>query len=211
MAKKKLKKKVQRRSTASKLATPVAESARDVWLAGLGAFKIAQEESGKVLEQGSRLFDRLVEEGGKLENRTRGDIEGAVADMRGEIESRMSGVKQRTDAVKKQAADNWDKLEKIFEERVARALASLGIPSRDDINRLSARVQELAQQVRELDAEKAVAKAPASRPAKGPAKATKAKTPRKAAPKKAAKKVAKKPVKKVAKKATRKTAKKAAE
>ena len=147
MAKKKLKKKVQRRSSASKLGAPVADSARDVWLAGLGAFKLAQEESGKVLEQGSRLFDRLVQEGGKLEKNTRGDIEGAVADMRGEFESRISGVKQRTDAVKKQAADNWDKLEKIFEERVARALASLGIPTRDDINRLTARVQELSEQV----------------------------------------------------------------
>ena len=200
MAKKRLKKKVQRQSTASKLSAPVTESAREVWLAGLGAFKLAQEESGKVLEQGSKLFDRLVQEGGKLENQTRGDIEGAVSDMRGEFESRMSGVKQRTEAVKKQAADNWDKLEKIFEERVARALASLGIPTREDINSLTARVQELAEQVSTLDSEKAAPKAPAKR-----ARATASKSPAKAT-----KKAAKKTVRKTVKKAAKKTAKKAA-
>jgi poly(hydroxyalkanoate) granule-associated protein len=170
MAKKKLKKKVQRRSTASKLGTPVVESAREVWLAGLGALKIAQQESGKVLEQGSKLFDRLVEEGGKLEDKTRGDLEGVVADVRGEIENRMSGVKERTDAVRKQASDNWDKLEKIFEERVARALASLGIPTSDDITRLSARVKELAAQVSALDSKKAPAKSSPARTKKASAK-----------------------------------------
>lgn len=238
MAKKKLKKKVQRQSTASKLGAPVAESAREVWLAGLGAFKLAQEEGGKVLEQGSKLFDHLVKEGGKLENRTRGDIEGAVSDMRGEFENRMSGMKKRTDAVKKQAADNWDKLEKIFEERVARALASLGIPTRDDINSLSARVQELAQQVSTLDSQKASGKAPAKATKKAAPKkaATRKAAPKKAAPKKAApkkaapkkaapkkaapkkaapkkaapKKAAKKTVKKAPKTVTRKATKKAA-
>jgi poly(hydroxyalkanoate) granule-associated protein len=195
MAKKKLKKKVQRRGTASKLGTPVVESAREVWLAGLGALKIAQQESGKVLEQGSKLFDRLVEEGGKLENKTRGDLEGVVADVRGEIENRMSGVKERTDAVRKQASDNWDKLEKIFEERVARALASLGIPTSDDITRLSARVQELAAQVSALDSKKA------------PAKSSPART-RKAAATKTPSRAAKKPVKKASKKTVKKTVKK---
>lgn len=203
MAKKKLKKKVQRRSAASKLSAPVVESAREVWLAGLGALKIAQSESGKVLEQGGKLFDRLVEEGGRLENKTRGDIEDVVADMRGEIENRMSGVKQRTDAVRKQAADNWDKLEKIFEERVARALASLGIPTSDDISRLSARVQELADQVSALDTDKKKAK-----PAAPAARKTSSKSAPRRAAKKATKKAPKKVVKKTAKKAVKKTVKK---
>ena len=197
MAKKKLKKKVQRRGSASKLGSPMIESAREVWLAGLGALKIAQQESGKVLEQGSKLFDRLVEEGGKIENKTRGDIEGAVADMRGEIENRMSGVKQRTEAVRKQAFDNWDKLEKIFEESVARAMASLGIPTRDDINGLSARVLELAEQVRMLDSKKA-STASSTRQKKASIKTT---------PKKATKKAGKKTSKKAVKKTVRKSGK----
>lgn len=188
--KKKLKKKVQRQGSASKLGAPVVESARDVWLAGLGALNIAREESGKIIEQGSKLFDKLVEEGGKFENKARHELEDAVTDLRGEVKGRMSGVRERTDAVRKQAADNWDKLEKIFEERVARALASLGIPTSDDINGLSQRVEALAAQVRSLDSSAPVAKKPA---------------PKKAASKKAASKKA--PAKKAsAKKVTRKSA-----
>jgi poly(hydroxyalkanoate) granule-associated protein len=175
MAKKKLKKKVQRGGSAGKQGTPVIESARDVWLAGLGALTIAQKEGGKIIEQGSKIFDKLVEEGGRFENKARNDLEGAVSDFRGEVENRMSGVKQRTESVRKQAADNWDKLERIFEERVARALASLGIPTREDINGLSARVQSLAEQVRQLDA---------GTPAKASAKTLK--RPAKKASKKAA-------------------------
>lgn len=187
--KKKLKKKVQRQGSASKLGAPVVESARDVWLAGLGALNIAREESGKIIEQGSKLFDKLVEEGGKFENKARHELEDAVTDLRGEVKGRMSGVRERTDAVRKQAADNWDKLEKIFEERVARALASLGIPTSDDINGLSQRVEALAEQVRSLDSS-----APAAKPAA-----------KKTASKKAASKKA--PAKKAsAKKVTRKSA-----
>jgi poly(hydroxyalkanoate) granule-associated protein len=185
MAKKKLKKKVQRRGSASKLSEPVVQSAREVWLAGLGALNIAQQEGGKIIERGSKLFDKLVEEGGKFESRTRSDIEGAVSDLKNEVENRMSGVKQRTDSVRKQAADNWDKLERIFEERVARALASLGIPTREDIKGLSVRVQDLAEQVRELDSGKP--RAPAAKPSTKTAA-------RKPAKKKAKKKAVKKTV-----------------
>lgn len=217
MAKKKLKKKVQRRGSASKLSAPVVESARDVWLAGLGALNIAQHEGGKILEQGGKLFDKLVKEGGKFENKARSDIEGAVSDLRGEVDDRMAGVRQRTESVRKQAADNWDKLEKIFEERVARALASLGIPTRDDINGLSERVAQLAEQVRQLDSGKrgSAAKSPAPKKTSSRKKTpSKKKSPakKKAPAKKAVKKTAKKKaVKKTAKKkAARKTVKKKA-
>ncbi len=195
MAKKKLKKKVQRGGSASKLSEPVMQSAREVWLAGLGALNIAQQEGGKIIERGSKLFEKLVEEGSKFEGKARNDIEGAVSDLRGEVQDRMSGVRQRTDAVRKQASDNWDKLEKIFEERVARALAGLGIPTRDDINGLSKRVEDLATQVALLDA----ARAPAS---------GKASTTRKPASSK--KKTTKKAGRKTGKKAVKKTVRKKA-
>ena len=71
MAKKTLKKKVPAKAPASKLTDQVVDSARDIWLAGLGAFAVAQKESGKVLEQGNKLFDKLVEEGSKIEKNTR--------------------------------------------------------------------------------------------------------------------------------------------
>lgn len=195
MAKKALKKKVQAKAPASKLGGNVVDSARDIWLAGLGAFSVAQHESGKLVEQGNKLFDKLVSEGKKLEKSTVNVAEDTVGGIRTDVESRV-------DAVRQQAVDNWDKLEGIFEERVARVLGRLGVPTADDVNKLSARVQKLSDQVAKMAgnsttkpaAKKATSKKPAAK--KPVAKKAAAKTP-------AAKKtVAKKPAaKKVASKA----------
>jgi len=169
MAKKKLKKKVQSKPTVHKSVNPVVDSVREIWLAGLGAFSAAQQEGGKIIEQGNKMFDQLVAEGSKLEKRTRKDVEGAVDDLRsdiesrvgdirsgiesrvnefrGDVESRLGGVREQAESVRKQASDNWGKLEKIFEDRVSRSLANLGIPTRDDVKDLAERVQKLSRQV----------------------------------------------------------------
>jgi poly(hydroxyalkanoate) granule-associated protein len=191
MATKKLKRKVQRKPVARKAENPVVESARDIWLAGLGALSVAQKEGEKFIEESNKLFDKLVKEGAKVEAQTRKDVEGAFDDLRdefesrvknfrgdvesrvkyfrGDVESRVEGIrdeiesrfdnvrKQReaiekqTGAVRKQAAEGWDKLESFFEERVTRVLSRVGIPTRDDIDRLNRRVQELSRSVAELD------------------------------------------------------------
>ena len=165
MAKKTLKKKVMKKKAAAKpsainLAAPVVESAREIWLAGLGAYSVAQAESGKLIEQGNKLFEKLVSEGNKLEKKTRSVAESAVGDIKG-------GVETKVDAVRKQAVDNWDKLENIFEDRVARVLGRLGVPSADDVNRLSERVQKLSRQVTALSN---TSKAKVAKPAKAAAK-----------------------------------------
>lgn len=59
--------------------------------------------------------------------------------------------------------DTVNSLEKVFEERVTRALESIGVPMRQDINELTARVEELSRQVEEL-------KAAAARPVRAAAK-----------------------------------------
>lgn len=193
MAQKALKKKVQPKGSASKLSDQVFESARDVWRAGLGAFSIAQQEGGKLVEQGvqqgsklvdqgNHLFEKLVAEGTKIENSTRKEVRGTVVDLRG-------GVENRVELVRKQATGNLDKLENLFEDRVARVLGRLGVPTSDDVNKLSARVQKLSDMVAKLaekpvapkPARKAVAKKPAAK--KTVAKAAPVKdTPAKATP-----------------------------
>ena len=155
MAKKTLKKKVQAKPAISKFAVPVVDSAREIWLAGLGAFSVAQQESGKLFEQGNKLFEKLVSEGTKLEKKTRNVAGTAVGDIKGGVESKVGAVRQ-------QAADNWDKLENIFEDRVARVLGRLGVPTADDVNKLSARVQKLSRQVTAMSKTNG-AKAPARR------------------------------------------------
>ena len=250
MKKKTLKKKVQRKPVAKKTAVPGVDSAREIWLAGLGAFSVAQQESGRIIEQGSKMFDKLVSEGSKIETRTRKEVESAVDDVRGDFESQVKGFKNKAEdfkdkaenqvkgfrkqaeSARKQATDNWDKLESIFEDRVAGALASLGIPSKEDVKRLSDKVQKLSREVSALSAKparKTVAKKPVAKKAvarkpvakkpvarKPVAKKAVAKKPAttKAPAKKpvASRKVAKKPVaaRKVAKKVAKKVEEKAA-
>ena len=41
------------------------------------------------------------------------------------------------------AGGTWDKLEQVFEDRVARALSKLGVYTQNDVQRLAARVDEL--------------------------------------------------------------------
>lgn len=158
LKKKVMKKKVQAKAAAPTFAAPVVDSAREIWLAGLGAFSVAQTESGKMIEQGNKLFEKLVSEGVKLEKKTRNVAETAVDDIKDEVESKVGAVRQ-------QAVDNWDKLENIFENRVARVLGQLGVPTADEVNRLSARVQTLSSKVTAMTKTAAPKKAAAKKPA----------------------------------------------
>ena len=166
MAKKTLKKKVPSKTTVSKLADPVFESARDIWLAGLGAFSVAQQESGKIVDQGSKMFEKLVSEGAKLEKDTRKAAEAGVAEVRGKVTGVRGEVENKMDSARKQVQDNWDKLETVFEDRVARVLGRLGVPTADEVRELTKQVETLNAKVVKMG--------------RAPAK--------KAAPKKAAKK-----------------------
>ena len=161
LKKKVMKKKAQAKPAAASFAEPVVDSAREIWLAGLGAFSVAQTESGKMIEQGNKLFEKLVSEGVKLEKKTRDVAETAVGDIKGGVESKVGAVRQ-------QAVDNWDKLENIFEDRVARVLGQMGVPTASDVNKLSERVQMLSRKVTEMSAPKKAAK-PRKAAAKKPA------------------------------------------
>lgn len=179
---KKLQKMAADKPDGKQLAAAIRESAQQIWLAGLGAFAKAQEE-------GNKVFDALVKEGETIQARTRKLTDEKIAEVAGK------------------AVGTWDRLEQVFEDRVARALGSLGVPSRKDIDRLSKRVAELTAVVHALtEAQgRAAAPAPAARakPAAKPAArgATKssAKTATKPATKPAATSAARKPAARSAK------------
>lgn len=113
----------------SEFAATVKESAQQIWLAGLGAFAKAQEEGGKV-------FDALVKEGVTLQKKTHGN----AGERLSEMASRMTGM---AEDVTTKAGRQWDKLESIFEERTAKALSRLGVPTAKDIAALHQRIDEL--------------------------------------------------------------------
>ena len=117
----------------NQIAHNVRDSAQQIWAAGLGAFSKAQGEGGKV-------FETLVKEGMNLQKKTQ-----SVAEQKlGAVATKMSGM---ANEVGSKAGQQWDKLESIFEERVARALKSLGVPSGKDIGSLISRIDALSAAV----------------------------------------------------------------
>jgi poly(hydroxyalkanoate) granule-associated protein len=137
----------------TQLASTVKESAQQIWLAGLGAFSKAQEEGGKV-------FDALVREGQTLQKRTQSAAEEKLTEATSRMTSMANDLSTR-------ASGQWDKLESIFEDRVARAMKKLGVPSARDIDALVDRIEELQRAVARLQG------GSAGRPAAGKRAATK--------------------------------------
>ena len=154
---------------------------RDIWLAGLGAFSKARDESGE-------LFNKLIESGEKFEDKYKQMVD----------DSSDSAIKRVTNLFDKIPSPS-DKIEDIFDSRVARALKRMGImPTINALQTLSERVDNLNTLIEEYvdttpekKAKKPAAKKPAAK--KPVAKKAVAKKP-----------VAKKPVAK--KPATRKPA-----
>jgi polyhydroxyalkanoate synthesis regulator phasin len=85
------------------------------------------------------------------------------------------------DEVTTKANQQWDKLETIFEERTAKALKKLGVPTSKDVQALMDRVDALSAQV--ASRTKAAAKT-------ATAKTAAKRAPRKTAAKRAARKTA---------------------
>ncbi len=157
---------------AEQMSRSIVESAQQIWMAGVGAFTRAQGE-------GSKLFEALVKEGMTIEQTTRKLATGKVDAVRDAVEDRVGVVRER-------AVDTWDRLEKVFEDRVQRALNRLGVPSREDLTDLTSRVNELTAELRKLTksapakATKPAAKAAAKAPARKKPVAKKAAPARKA-------------------------------
>ena len=155
----------------SQLAQTVKDSAQQIWLAGLGAFAKAQGSGGKV-------FETLMKEGVNLQRKTQATAGEKIGDMADKMTAMAGEVGHKANA-------QWDKLETIFEERTARALSRLGVPSAKELAALAARVDALAAALARLGGSaEGAAKVPKFRPGKALRNAVNAAPP--AAAKKAA-------------------------
>ena len=162
------------------LPTSLRESAQQIWMAGLSAF--AKAQSG-----GNKVFEALMKEGQELPQRTR------------------KAAREQVDEMAAKAGGTWDKLEQVFEARVAQAMHSLGVPTHEDIDRLSKRVAELSALVETMQQParaggvseaKSKGKAAAKKPAAKAAATRQAKAAAKPAAKAAAQSTRKAPAKK---------------
>ena len=118
---------------ARELQHDVAASAHQIWLAGLGAVATAQEEGGK-------LFKSLVEKGEDFEKSGKEQVEKAKGAVSG---------------VKVVAESYWETFERTLDDKVTAVIHRLGVPTKDEIDTLTERVEKLTSAIDKLRAKEA--------------------------------------------------------
>lgn len=103
----------------------VTAAGRDIWLAGLGAL-------GRVESEGREMFEALVRRGREVEGQQFQAIDRSVAKTTETLE------------------DWGERLQEAVEVSFENVLHTVNLPSRQDLNRLSSRLDTLSRKVEEL-------------------------------------------------------------
>jgi poly(hydroxyalkanoate) granule-associated protein len=110
---------------AKKMGDDVVKMGRNVWLAGLGVYSLADEETRKAV-------DELIKRGKKFEKDEKNVVSRTIDDATG------------------RAKDFGNKVEESVQETMTRTLHRAGLPTRDEIRVLIDRVEELTVKVDKL-------------------------------------------------------------
>lgn len=136
MTKKKAKKKKKDLFGLLDLPDEITTQAREVWLAGLGALSAVEEE-------GTKVFNGLVKKGKAVEKAGRKKIKAARKMLDEAADEVVSKPAEVTKDIEKKVTES-------VEETVEAVLHRLGVPTRQEVQDLSAKVEKLAKQVSKL-------------------------------------------------------------
>ncbi|HTO73623.1 MAG TPA: phasin family protein [Gemmatimonadales bacterium] len=112
-----------------KRAPAVREAAEHIYLAGLGAFALAEEE-------GTRVFENLVKKGKNLDKMNKARVQKLLTQVEGKVGNAREG-----------AGHTFGRLTAPIDAGVTTALHRLGVPTRKEIALLTRRVEELTKSV----------------------------------------------------------------
>ena len=126
---------------------------RTVYLAGLGAVSLAQDETGTII-------NKLVEQGTEAEKEGRQWLNRMVKQQRKQTEKAADEVEVRVENYTDRVEETVEKIlarlniptKDRVEHTVENALAKLNVPTKNDIDRLSAKIAELSEKVDNLKA-----------------------------------------------------------
>ena len=113
---------------AMEVATGLAQRAREMWLAGLGALSLAEEA-------GTKVFDALVEEGKSWEEQRR---------------KQQKQTAEQVENLTEEGAKAIEAVEDRVRDEVNDALRRIGVPHRDDIDELRHQVDALSEKMDRL-------------------------------------------------------------
>ena len=101
-------------------------------------------------EATTKQVDALLEDGAKIRGQALDWAEDAVE----RVQQRAARMQKPLEEVRDKATDALSQLEQVFEERVARALQQLNIPTAEDLQRISERLESISQRIQALTAER---------------------------------------------------------
>ena len=108
----------------------IKRNSNRIWLAGLGAYAMAEE-------QGKDAFESLVEKGMELEKENTRNQQPFVPDS-------------KLDELKSKANQTMDRIERAFDMRVSSALGRLGISRKSDLELLHDKIDRLASALEQI-------------------------------------------------------------
>ncbi|GAB5534189.1 MAG: hypothetical protein Rubg2KO_04380 [Rubricoccaceae bacterium] len=131
------------------VAGDVKDATQNVFLAGLGALAMAEEE-------GSKLFKKLVKKGKKVELPELGATRvKAIREQLDDASDKASdAVTSRVSDAKYMAEETADKVEDRIQDAVAVVMKRIGVPTREEISELTASVERLTTHIDTLKAER---------------------------------------------------------
>jgi len=159
-----------KKKKAKQIQNDIMDSAHKVWLAGLGAVALAEDE-------GSKVFNDLISKGKNLERRSQK-----------QTKEQMEKAKGTVAGLKVVAESYWDTFSRTVDDSVTNVVHRIGVPTKEEIETLTKKVEDLTAAVDNLRAKetprpKAAAKKTAP---KRPATAKKATATKKTAAKRPA-------------------------
>jgi poly(hydroxyalkanoate) granule-associated protein len=143
---------------AKQVQNDIMDSAHKVWLAGLGAVAMAEDE-------GSKIFSDLVSKGKKLERRSKK-----------QTQEQMEKAKGTVAGLKVVAESYWETFSRTVDDSVTTVVHRIGVPTKEEIETLTKKVEDLTAAVdnlrtKETPRPRTTAKKPATKRA-APAKKT---------------------------------------
>ena len=133
--------------------------------AGLHEFYVApyRRTFARAQRDGPAAFQDAVTEGLKLLERSRSGAQKLVTEA---IDTAQGSMQTRIDSAMSQANESWDSLETMFQNRVQRALMQIGVPTAEEVRKLTRRVTELNESVQALSLRQAAPRRRSTAPAK---------------------------------------------
>ena len=139
-------------------------ASKDIWLAGLGAMAQAQAQARA---QGSKAFESLVADGLAFQRKSQAAAQEKLHEATAHFNQLAQGITSGINTTLVQPAGvKVDRLEHMFEDRVARALKSLGLPTAQEVAELQERVAALEAALKDKQTQTAPRKRTSSTAAK---------------------------------------------